>query len=395
MNAARVRRRMAAALLLVAAAGLLSPPGCTTGKKRAPGPLRVWLLAEPEAEPMFRTLVDEFKQKSGIEVELVLKEAYEIRALLLNHPRDLEGKVDLIEIDLFDLEDAAPVMDDLTPVMVQLEQSARLYKGSFQAGEFEGRQLLVPWRLSWPIMLASNQVGAPRTWAALGRITRNNPGQVMVPALDDREFFAFLCTLVWSFGGDPAEPYEPGIFEAFQWLQRVSNVLHKDSGATRAAEVASFPAADRPLIFFEWPQGLLPFILNGSLQMDLKAAPCPCGGRGNCPLFSFGRYLGIPKKAPHPEDAQRFILHLISPGSQRAIIFGSPWLPISSDGWGQLGARDLGYRAFSVSANNIKAPPRPLSKIKKAMDEAGKMLLIEHSTADDAITKYRKIMEQE
>ncbi len=387
--------RAAAALLCAAVAGALCSPGCTVGKKRAPGPLRVWFLAEPEAEPMFRALAEEFKKLNKTEVELVFKDPDDVRDALLNHPEGLKDRADLIEVDLFDLEHAAPVMDDLTPIMPQIAQSGRFYKDALSAGEFDGRQLLVPWRLSWPVMVASSRIKPPRNWDALARIAQQNPGQVLVPALDDREFFTFLCSLVWSFRGDPAQPYEPGIFEAFQWLESASNFLSRDSGVTRAQDVASLPADARPLVFFEWPQGLLPIILSGSLQNDLNAVPYPCGDRGNCPVFFFGRYLGVPRQARHPEDAQKFILFLVSSRAQQTIIFGSPWLPVSSDSWGDLGARQAGYRAFSASAAAIKAPPRPLRKIEKAMDEAGKMLLIENATADQAITRYRKIMEQD
>jgi ABC-type glycerol-3-phosphate transport system substrate-binding protein len=392
MNGPRAWRAAVAVLL---AAGLLCLPGCTAGKKRAPGPLVVWFLAEPEAEPMFRTLAEEFRKQSGTEVKLVIKNPHDFRAALLNHPEDLKSQADLIEVDLFDLEDAAPVMDDLTPLMPQIAQSGGLNKGAFSAGEFNGRQLLIPWRLSWPVMVASNRIKPPRNWDALARIAQQNPGQVLVPALDDQEFFAFLCSLVWSFKGDPAEPYGAGILEAFQWLESASNSLSRDSGLTRAKDMASLTADEWPLIFFEWPQGLLPFILNGSLQIELNAVPYPCGGRGNCAVFSFGRYLGVPRQARHPEDAKKFILFLISPGAQQTMIFGSPWLPVSNDCWGGLGARQTGYQAFSTSADFVKAPPRPLRRIEKAMTEAGKMLLIEHATADQAIAKYRDIMVQD
>jgi len=382
------------AAALIAASALLSL-ACTVKKKRAPGPLVVWLLADPDTDSFFRLLSDEFSKQADIEIELVFKETYEVRALLFNNPESIQGKVDLVEVDLYDLEQAAPAMEFLDPLFSQLERTESFPIGALAAGEFSGRKKFIPWRLSWPMMAVSSSLAPPDTWERLGQTAQANPGEVLIPALDDREFFSFLCSVVWAFGGDPAKPYDDGLFQAFQWLAEIGPALSAKSSVTRSAEIFSIPAAERPGIFFEWPQGLLPFILDASFQINLSAAGYPCGRGGNCPVLALGRYFGIPRNPPHLEDAYQFILFIIGANAQNQILFGTPWLPANSQGLTDLGARKAVYSAFAARLRDIKPPPRPVNKIERALTAAGRMLLFEQATPHDAITKYRKLMEQE
>jgi hypothetical protein len=379
-----------AALALALAAAF----GCTVKKERAPGPLVVWLQKQPGEADAMGILAEEFRRETDIELELVFKEPYEIRSILLNNPKDLEGKVDVIEVELFEREAAAPYVQDLAVLLRQIEGGGAFSNAAMQAGVIDGAQKFLPWRLSWPMMVTSSSISAPGTWRELAKTAQDNADEVLIPGLNDDEFFALLCSMVWSFGGDPAKPYDDGIIETLLWLSDLSGQIRAESGAIGAAEIADFASAGRPLVFFEWPQGLLPFILDGSLNSNLTAQPIPCGFRNNCPTFFFGRYLALPARAPHLEDAYRFMLFMVSPRVQNRMIFASSWLPMRKDGWGDLGARDQAYRAFSLRFDDLRPPPPNLRKVEKALNRAGRMVLFEHETTSDAITQYRKIMEE-
>lgn len=384
-------------LTAIAVAGALVPaPGCTVKKERAPGPLVAWFFAAPEAEHYYRLLAQDFTKETGVPVQLVFKESYEIRNTIHHHSDEIVGAVDMIEVDLFDLEDAAPVMTDLRPLLRDLVNTQKFAGGAVAAGEFQGRVNFMPWRLSWPAMIVSSKAGRPPdTWPGLARAAERNPGELIIPGLDDQEMFSFLYSLAWSFEADPSKPYDEDLVLAFDYLADLSKYLRIESGGVRSSDVAARPWEQRPLIFFVWPEGMIPMILDGSLQLGWRAEPLPCGGGSRCGVFALGRYLGVPRNAPHTEEAARFILFMISPAVQRQMVFFSPWLPIRTDGFGDLGPRQSGYHAFAQRTANIKTPPRDLSKIQEALLTAGRMVLYQGSSGYGAVKKYREIMAEE
>jgi ABC-type glycerol-3-phosphate transport system substrate-binding protein len=262
---------------------------------------------------------------------------------------------------------------------------------ALEAGEFNGQQKFLPWRLSWPMMLVSKKINAPYTWTEFKIKAERDSVDALIPGLDDREVFALVCSVVWAHGADPEKPFDDDdrLYKSFQWLAQISGHLRMESGAVRSSEIPDFSPQKRPTIFITWPEGLISFILKGSLQMDLRPAPLPCGRRGNCAVFFFGRYLGIPKGAAHTKDALNFIDFMLSPASQRQMIFAQPWLPVRSDGWGNLGPRQKGYNALMVRAKNLRPPPRNLKKIEKELTKAGKRLLYQNAGPWEVLTDYR------
>ena len=136
-------------------------------------------------------------------------------------------------------------------------------------------------------------------------------------------------------------------------------------------------------------------ILEGSLQSSLEVMPFPCAQGRRCPVFAFGRFLGVPKKAPHIEDAYEFIIHFTSSRVQQQMIFATPWLPVRTDGWGDLGPRKEGYEAFFAHSRNIEAPGGDLKKLERALTSAGRMVLFQEAAPVEALLKYGEILEQE
>jgi len=87
---------------------------CTVQQKeRTPGPLVVWLMSDPAARQIFELYGREFEDRFDVELELVFKDPWDLANDLRTHPERVEGQVDLVELDLFDLEEFAPLMRNL------------------------------------------------------------------------------------------------------------------------------------------------------------------------------------------------------------------------------------------------------------------------------------------
>jgi ABC-type glycerol-3-phosphate transport system substrate-binding protein len=380
---------VAALIAGVAAVAVLGPKLCSTKKKRAPGPLVVWLQEEEGDRDKLQYFADKFEEANGTPVEVEFIPRYELARRLADHPEQVLGRADVVEADLFELEATAPSMQDVTSLFATGSDAVSICPAAAESGEFEGQRKFVPWRLSWPTMLAKREYGQLTTWNALADAAAKNPGTLFFPALNDREVFALTMALVWAYGGDPLKPDEQGFQTALAWLARVSPLLDQDSRMMHAREVPGLPRDKRPGIFFEWPEGIIPLVLDASVLEYLKPLPLPCGPGGKCPVFAFGRYLAIPNQAPHREDALRFIEHLVSASVQREMIYASPWLPVRADGWSELGPRKTAYEGCLLRARDLVPAPRPLNRIEPALAKAAKMVLVEGKSPEEATAAYK------
>jgi ABC-type glycerol-3-phosphate transport system substrate-binding protein len=372
-----------------------APRLCSTKKPRAPGPLVVWLIAEPKSQDKFKEFGDRFKKSEGLDLKLEFKQRYELRTLLRDHPDQVLGQVDLMEVDLFDLEAAAPAMEDLTPYYRNIPDLGSFYPSAGESGEFDGKRLFVPWRLSWPMMLAPTELShGLLNWDAVAETALKDPGSLYFPVLRERELFALTMALVWSYGGDPNQPEGEGFRAAIKWLARVRSTINPQSLLLSAAEVPDLGRSERPHIFFEWPEGAVPLVRDASIPEYFKPLPLPCGRAGRCPLFAIGRFLGVPQDAPHREDAEKFITHLTSVKVQSEMVYASLWLPMRQDGWGDLGVRQQAYEGFRLRGKNLEPMPRPLAKLEHALAKTVRQVLMDGQEPDEAIAAYKTMLQE-
>jgi len=239
------------------------------------------------------------------------------------------------------------------------------------------------------MLLASEDAASTfDTWKDLATWSNDHQGRLMIPALDDRELFAIACSMIWSHGGQPDQPDSEGVRQAFEWFSDVSQSIAFQSSATRAIENSQWTAGREPDVFFMWPEGVIPLIKTATVPMDLKPYPLPCGHVRQCGVFAFGRYLAIPKSAPHSEDAFIFFNFMTARKVQNEVIFASPWLPIRSDGWGELGTRKEAYSGFSERSRHLGRPPRDLPFLTEALAETVREVLFEGVSADEAVEAY-------
>jgi len=389
-------------LSLIGLAGLAiflimkAPSLCTTGheEERAPGPLLVWMISDPNSNFKVNLFADKFEDDYGIETKVEFKEDYEITALLRRGHSSLRGRVDVIELDLFDLVEAAPNMEDISPIFEEALSPEAFIAPALTSGQFGTRQLFVPWRLSWPAMVVDNNIDRDdlRIWKTLRSYARENPGKVHIPALRERELFALVCSLVMSYGGDPADPDGVALRNAFVYLQNLAPHINYASLGAEGGDFAKMDPDDRPDIFFDWPGGIIPLITEAAIPLYYSTAPLPCSSARGCAVMPFGYFLGSPADAPHPKDAHQFIAHMTTQGVQSEIIYTSPHLPAVRTGWGDMGIRKDPYQAFRASVKNLRTPPRDLARIEEPLAKVAKMILFEKMLAMDAIDEYREMI---
>ncbi len=381
---------LAAALFAAALCLFIS---CTVKEeKHEPGPLKVWLMKDPEAEVQIKSMVAEFESKKDFEVELEFKDTYDINSALIEGEA-AEAGVDVVEVDIFDMAGLSEHMQDASGVLLEIESTESFYNAPVLAGKFEGEQRFIPFRLSWPALVSRADVrGRFRTWDHLSGAAMGAE-QVGVPALDDRELCVLVCSLIYANNGDPGDPGSPGFGSAFSWLEQISGRVLIGSGAAKSGDMGSWPEDEMPGVFFEWPEGLAAMEISGLLAYDFEVHPFPCADTRSCAVVFLGRYLGVPEKARHEKDAFSFIRYMVSSSAQRRLLFTSPWLPVRSDGWGDMGARKVAYRALRHSANNLKRPPRRIKELTGPLSNAARDVLFFGKGADTALKEYKTALE--
>jgi len=379
--------RLSLAAAAFSAASLFA--GCTVDKEaeRAPGPLVVWLREDPEAKTAIKVLTDRFQKREGIKVELSFKLDYEIESALGG------GGVipDLVELDLFQLQEWAKKMDDCSASYRYTGSLANFYGESVDAGKYEAEQKYMPFRLSWPALGVKRTVtGDTGAWGDFNGAARRNAGSLVIPSLDEKRFFAVMCSYIWSFGGTPEDPDSRGMQIAFSWLSNMSKWIHLDSGKMGPGDLADWPDESLPALFIAWPESLAPLTIKGVFQFSHRTAPFPCRNRRDCAICMMGSYLGIPKGSKHPEDAARFIGHLLSAQSQRSLVFTSSWLPVRRDGWGDLGPRKEEYEALVVRGDALKKPPPGAKKLVRPLSELAGEVLFHGKDPEEALAEYKE-----
>lgn len=377
-------------LLVVYGPGLFRTPS----EERVPGPLVVWMISEPEAKDKFQYFGDLFEENTGIDLELEFKETWELRPLLEDRSERIEGKVDVVEVDMVDMARDAPFMEDMSGVFNEMGRLSMFYSPALDAGIFEGRQAYLPWRLSWPLMMVSHDVDKELlSWTYMERIvTSRDSGEFLLPALNDRELFLIMTSIIHAKGGDPTNATHYSIRESFEFLDKIADKLDTRSSYTSSMGISEISQKNRPMISFAWPDSLEPLILDASIPLYYDAQPMPCGLKRKCGVAFTARFFAIPSNAPHKEDAYAFLEFMTSVEIQTRMIFATPWLPVRKDGWGDLGSRQKSYGAFQRSARNLVPPPvEKMDAYESALAETARMVLFQGAEPEEAAKKYAEL----
>ncbi len=383
----QIFQAVAAVIALVFLVVLFTP--LITGQRRKdPGTLLVWLVENPEAEISLGIFADQFEDYGGAKVEIEYKDPLDLRHALIEDPSLLDD-VDVVEVDLFDLEDAAPAVRDLQPLFTKSFDIGLFYGGPFEAGKFGDKNLFIPWRLSWPALVISQDYFLKyKNLDYLAKVAEHERAQMAIPAADDREFYAFVCSVVFCFGGDPEDPEDPGLLDAMNWLAQISPLVTDESAIIRGGEVHTHYAS-LPEVFIEWPKGLVPLTFDDTIPGYYRVVPI-LEGAGNFKGEAFlGSYLAVTAASENEEEAMNFIVAMCSSQVQQDLLFNSNALPVRKDGWGHTGTvRETAYGAFAQAAINLKAPPRDLKKISEGLARAGRRVLFEDKSPKFALAEY-------
>jgi ABC-type glycerol-3-phosphate transport system substrate-binding protein len=368
--------------------------GCTTKKEREPGPLVAHFIDDPESRVIIGLLTDQFIEIYRIPVEIEFVDETDLRFNIIEQYDDLEEKVDVIELDLYYLEDAQEKMSDVSKVIRDPNSSGKFYFGPLEAGKFDEEYKFVPFRLSWPLMMISpDNKREVTSFQKLLSINPDNLETVVFPSLKEKEFFQVIFSIIKEYGGDPKNLDDPNVYEAFSFMSQLGPQINPGSKVFSAGDSLKFSDYDTPAVFFEWPYAVIEMSINGKIPREIEAKPLPCQGTSNGGTFAHGRYLGILKDARHKKDAIKYLQFITSSTSQSELLYGSPWLPSKNTGWGNINtARQQAYSAYIQSCFCLARPPRNIRKVESALTSAAWQVMYEGKDPKKALQESKSLL---
>ena len=375
---------------------ILFIPGCTTKEKREPGPVVVHFIDDPESRVVIGLLTDQFIKFYKIPVEIKFVDEMDLRFNILEDTDKLEETVDIVELDLYYLEDAQKKMTDLSNVVNDRNASGRYYHGPLEAGKFDEEYKFIPFRLSWPLMMVSKDYRRKIVnFSNLSRMSSDDLKTVVFPSLKEREFFQIVFAIIKEYEGDPENLDDPNLYEAFRFMAELGPRINTISKVNSAGDSLNYSSYDMPMVFFEWPTATIELAIRGTIPKEISALPLPSLEGKNGGTFAFGRYLGILKNARHNEDSIKYIQFMTSGPSQSKLLYGSPWLPTKNNGWGKIStARREAYVAYISSGSVLIPPPRKLKKVESAITSAAWQVMYEGKDPKDALRESKNLMKE-
>jgi len=362
----------------------------TCSKPREPGPLLIWVTLAPREAKVFAPVLEDFQSSASIPTRVEIKTEEEIAAWLASNQKETP-RPDLVTLDLRRLPAQAEHVQDLSPLMKHWEEAPAFFNAASSAGLFSNQVLFLPWRLSWSAMICNGSAlpAPPKTWAELLAAGRDHPGQIGLRALRPEDLTRELAPLIWQAGGDPFDFDNPGTRQAFQFLGQLAPFLNL---STRSFDHDSILAAqqngDLILHFNDLPaaqtlarQNLLPYPNSTALL--------PAGRNGVVGLLE-GSYFGIPRRAPHPQDASQFLEYLLAPKVQLRFFEELGWLPTSDQAQAMLSAFDRErFKGFfdMTTALRILPPQQHLPELQAVWAKAWDQVVNQQLPSDEVLKR--------
>ncbi|MGO9062069.1 MAG: extracellular solute-binding protein [Candidatus Binataceae bacterium] len=328
--------------------------GCNKAARNTQS-LNIALAVFPAEARHYQDFATGFEQNSGIHLNLVAQSYVDILRALQAEAAAGRGALDLVELDLAMLGEARPnvvAVDDL----VSPSARALFPKAGWQGATSNGHVFFIPHRLMWQAMVY-NQVEVPKppaTWAELAAFAKEHPGKFAIKGGLYEGAVCDVMPFVWAAGGSEQTPSSEGSLAALEFLGSLAPGLNPMSEVFREMSVLEAQARGEVWIHFNWPfamgylagKGLAP-------QVDLSA-PIPAGPDGAFTVLG-GGYLAIPRSAPHPEMARKFVRYLLTAPAQVRLSRQLGWYGSVPPPPGSEQARL--YSGFTAMRENVRARP--------------------------------------
>jgi multiple sugar transport system substrate-binding protein len=283
--------------------------------------------------------------ETGTPVRLVAQQYQQIREAMEAEKSADQGQLDVVELDVYMLAQvytAVRPLDSLLATFDELREA--IDRNAFAAGSPPaggGETYFVPHRLNWQAMIydISAMSTPPDTWEDLLDVCRKNAGAIGIKAARYEGLVCDLFPFLWQAGGDPLRPRSAGSLRALMFLKELASTFNPAVRSYKESSILQAQERKEIILHFNWPFVVPLMRKKNLLHSQLRVAPLPSGPAGRATVLG-GGYLGIPRTAPHPEEAALLIDFLLSERVQRILTRELGWFPVRDAGWEELSKND-------------------------------------------------------
>jgi multiple sugar transport system substrate-binding protein len=296
-------------------------PSGNSGERR----LTVALALFPVEAEHYREFLHDFESTKRVHVEIIAQSYSDILRAMRAEAAAGHGRLDVVELDLAMLGEAA---SSARPLDRAVTSSARSLfpDAAWKAALFGGRLDFVPHRLMWQAMIYNRKFvpTPPATWEELRTFARNHPGKFAIKGARYEGLICDAMPFVWAAGGSELAPESGGSMRALEFLSAISPDLNPESAVFREMSTLEAQARGEVWLHFNWPFAIGYLKGKGLAPDEDLSAPIPRGPDGTATPLG-GGYLAIPRSAPHPQMALEFLRYLLTPETQRKLSAAMNW----------------------------------------------------------------------
>lgn len=271
----------------------------------------------PGELPVYRSIVDDFERREGIDVDVVAQQYADIRRALTAEAFAGRGSLDLVELDVYSLPMA---VDDVT-VLQDTElggQLGALSPPAVRAGRIDGLRFL-PHRLSWQALIYDAEVlgEPPATWDEVLAVARSHPQRVGFKGALYEGLTCDVLPFVWSAGGSGESFEDAGAREAFGLFAELAPYLHPQSATFKESTIAEAMARGELVLHLNWPFVMSLYESQGLAPQRIRSAPLPRAHPPSAPATVLGGgYMALPRNSPRRERTLRLVRFLLERETQ-------------------------------------------------------------------------------
>jgi trehalose transport system substrate-binding protein len=362
-------------------------------------------LAEVERDVFVNTILPQFQEQTGIEVEFLQIEAADL-------VRQLEAQVqaDRVEIDLIAIDNnslAPLVANDLVEDLTEFEDMIppETIEALLPVLRFDDTLYFLPYRPNVQITYYNSEkfeeyeLEVPRTWEELREVAERfyeeeGVGRVAVQASPEAGAGPVGVTVtefIWQAGGDPLEINSPEAVEAFEFLQDLNQFFNPQTPTAKFDTMNTYIANDSVYLGSNWPFGIN-VIVEEAGRDDVLAYSGWAGPAGEFHVLG-GEVLGIPNGSPNREAAMVFAEYLMSRETQELLTRELAWPSVRDDAYDAVeGWQQPYFEAVLESMENTKPRPNVVywGEIQRIMADAWNEVVAGGAPVQETLDRYQE-----
>jgi trehalose transport system substrate-binding protein len=366
-------------------------------------------LADVERQVFEDTILPDFEDKTGIEVEFLQIEAADV-------VRQLEAQVeaDRVEIDLIAIDNnslAPLVANDLVEDLSEYEDMIpdETIDALLPVLYFDDTLYFLPYRPNVQItyynsgMFEEYELELPRTWEELMDVAQTlfeeeGVGRVAVQGSPDPgggPVGVTVTEFIWQAGGDPLELNSPESVEAFEFLQELNEYMNPQTATARFDTMNTYLANDSVYLGSNWPFGINVIVEDGGRD-DIHAYSGWAGPAGEFHVLG-GEVSAIPNGSPNREAALIFAEYLMSRETQELLTRELAWPSVRGDAYDAVeGWQQPYFEAVLDAMENTEARPNVVywGEVQRIMADAWSEIVAGGADAQEALDRYQEQLEQ-